>query len=503
MNQSTIEKKTLEFDATHSWNGYSYQGKIALIVILDLIINKIKNKESLEPYKLEFERLEDFSILKDDKHVQIHQVKSYGTESLSRYKDAIWLLLGKSVYKDYSSINKSYLHAADVITSNKGVIDSTEKLLEVIETYDKPSDSKSKQIASPLELYNYVRENGLKENAFSKFKLYTYSNGEKYCSLFNVNEEVKERIREYYICINKSTKLEEKGLMERQIEYCYNFLLGLIDDHINKRHINRQLESELHFKEISFIEFIKILDTEYDKLPKSYYVYYLKNKLIQIFNDFYSSQKEWIEDQLNTQYSELEFINECHEYEAGLEKIMGILKQIYSDFDDDDFLLFCNRITPHVLIKEEDGFLQVDELIITEFIKSPWISTLMALQKEIDEENLLIKVNKQDYLPSTISHTYTIPGTYTVFQRRQAQATIEATISDIVVKIINNKNIYKELYKIDNIITGNINASLKNYIHKVTDNKDINNDKEGYHIMDIKNVELIDLEKTLTRRDEQ
>jgi len=182
---------------------------------------------------------------------------------------------------------------------------------------------------------------------------------------------------------------------------------------------------------------------------------------------------------------------------------MGILKQIYSDFDDDDFLLFCNRITPHVLIKEEDGFLQVDELIITEFIKSPWISTLMALQKEIDEESLLIKVNKQDYLPSTISHTYTIPGTYTVFQRRQAQATIEATISDIVIKIINNKNIYKELYKIDNIITGNINASLKNYIHKVTDNKDINNDKEGYHIMDIKNVELIDLEKTLTRRDEQ
>lgn len=499
MSQSGLDTKTIEFDATHSWNGYSYQGKVALIVVLEVIIDLIKRGDSPEPFNLEFELIEDFSILKDDKYIQIHQVKSYGPESLSKYRDAVWLLFGKSVYEEYSTISKSYLHAAEVITSNKGEINSTKKLIEVINTYEKPSSSKSNKLASPLDLYEYVDEKGLKEEAFKKFEIYTYSDGKKYCSLFDIQEKVKEKILEYYTCVGKKESLDSKGILNRQLEISYNFLLGLIDTHINERHINRQTESEKFLREIKFTKFIEILDKEYEKLPKSYYVYYLKNKLVDIFNEYYASQKIWLKDQVDSSNNDPEIIKECGDVEEGLEKIMTILKNIYSNLSDDEFLLFCNRISPQLKINRQNGLL-FNELVNSEFIKFPWIETLLAFKEELNLENLLIKLDKQYYLASTINHTINIPGHLSGFKRQRANALIEATISDIAKNIIENRDIYKELYMIDNIITGNINAQLKDYIHRVTDYKTADVEKEGYHIMDIKNVELIDLENSLKRR---
>ncbi|MEM5643081.1 hypothetical protein AAHB52_20860 [Bacillus toyonensis] len=74
--------------------------------MLDYIIDLTQKKQPIDSYKLEFEYLEDFSVKKDEEYIQIHQVKSYNVESLTEYKDAIWLLLGKSVYGSYSSIKK-------------------------------------------------------------------------------------------------------------------------------------------------------------------------------------------------------------------------------------------------------------------------------------------------------------------------------------------------------------------------------------------------------------
>lgn len=346
MSQLDITTKTLEFDATHSWNGYSYQGKVALIVVLDKTIDLINLEVSIDSYKLEFELLEDFSIKKGSQYIQIHQVKSYGIESLSKYKDAIWLLFGKSVYKDYSSISKAYLHSAEVITSNQGKINSAKKLIEVINTYEKPSSSKSEVIASPLDLYNYVNENELKERAFEKFDIYTYSDDKKYCSLLDIEERVKEKILEYYICIDRKTDLENKGILDRQLEISYNFLLGLIDSHINKRHINRQAESKNSLKIIEFVKFMEILDKDYEKLPKAYYVYYLKNKLILIFSNYYTSQKEWIKNQVDNSGNIQGDIKQYEAIEKGLEKVLTLLMDFYTNLNDDEFLVFCNRINP-------------------------------------------------------------------------------------------------------------------------------------------------------------
>src|SRR5690625_3003652 len=114
---------------------------------------------------------------------------------------------------------------------------------------------------------------------------------------------------------------------------------------------------------------------EYDKLPTSYYVYHLKNKLIHIFNNYYSSQKDWIYSQLESSEIDWELMKSFQDHDEGLDKIMNILKRIYSNYNDDEFLSFCNRISTHVQVKERSTLL-VHHLIVARLISEPFLSTI-------------------------------------------------------------------------------------------------------------------------------
>ena len=71
------------FSAIPSWEGYEYQGHIALFVVLrkirDLILDN--NDIAINNFILEIEGAEDFSIKNGDKYLTLHQVKS-GTVDL-------------------------------------------------------------------------------------------------------------------------------------------------------------------------------------------------------------------------------------------------------------------------------------------------------------------------------------------------------------------------------------------------------------------------------------
>ncbi|AXP79762.1 hypothetical protein CJ739_665 [Mariniflexile rhizosphaerae] len=84
-------------DATPTWNGFNYQGKIALLVVLDKLIELKKNGDSIDEFHLELEWLEDFSIKKNNDYISIHQVKNYGDNNLNSYDEALLSLLCKSL----------------------------------------------------------------------------------------------------------------------------------------------------------------------------------------------------------------------------------------------------------------------------------------------------------------------------------------------------------------------------------------------------------------------
>ena len=107
------------WDATNSWSGYNYQGKIALFVVLKKINELISmgKMDEIEKYSVELEWLEDFSILyKSDDGVQyktIHQVKAKDKHNITDYEDALVKLYYKIV--NYKTIEYAYLHVCKSI----------------------------------------------------------------------------------------------------------------------------------------------------------------------------------------------------------------------------------------------------------------------------------------------------------------------------------------------------------------------------------------------------
>ena len=60
-----MSEYNLEFDATPSWSGYNYQGKVALYVVLDKLCKLYEDGRSAEisDFSLELEWIEDFAVI--------------------------------------------------------------------------------------------------------------------------------------------------------------------------------------------------------------------------------------------------------------------------------------------------------------------------------------------------------------------------------------------------------------------------------------------------------
>ncbi|MEM5643080.1 ABC-three component system protein [Bacillus toyonensis] len=205
---------------------------------------------------------------------------------------------------------------------------------------------------SALDLFKYIDENGLLDTAFNKFSLYKYSNGEYYCTLSEVEERVKEKIKQYYLVANKYKVLKQEGLLDRYIEASYVCLLGYIDKNINERHQQRQGSNNENKKEINFEDLIGILNQKYEVLPVSYFVYYLKNKIMESFNEYYSHNKDYIQKNYN-ELSDEKSIAENQKFEESLEEVSNIIEYIMNNYDDETFMLFCQKINPHLPIDLE------------------------------------------------------------------------------------------------------------------------------------------------------
>jgi hypothetical protein len=97
MTSKDITTKSALHDATPTWNGFNYQGKIGLYACLCIIkqtylksgVTEHIDHQYFDQFSIEYEWIEDFSILKNDAYQSIHQVKHYNASAFSNYLDAI------------------------------------------------------------------------------------------------------------------------------------------------------------------------------------------------------------------------------------------------------------------------------------------------------------------------------------------------------------------------------------------------------------------------------
>lgn len=97
--------KSALHDATPSWNGYNYQGKVGLYVCLKNILNKaneaginsLQFNEFLNNFTIEYEWIEDFSIKNNNQYISLHQVKHKAGTGFSDHISAITTILNRKL----------------------------------------------------------------------------------------------------------------------------------------------------------------------------------------------------------------------------------------------------------------------------------------------------------------------------------------------------------------------------------------------------------------------
>lgn len=135
-------------DATPSWEGYEYQGHIALnyaIKNISDIIKKDNWKEEIKKYKIQVEGEEDFAIIKDGNYISLHQVKKGEENNLSR-EDKFCFVIGILQRKNA----KGFLHFSNDRRISKGYFEITS---EIIPEKIREIDSKINEININLNIF--------------------------------------------------------------------------------------------------------------------------------------------------------------------------------------------------------------------------------------------------------------------------------------------------------------------------------------------------------------
>jgi hypothetical protein len=137
-NNLTTEERR---NATSSWSGYLHQGKIGILVAL-IYINENRdhsgnlNLSDVAQIKLEYENCEDFSIVRNDQLISVHQVKAHNDANATkkfRYSSALQKFDDKGCDE-----NARYLH---VVCEIEDWDKSTVKNPKKVQLYKYPDDN--------------------------------------------------------------------------------------------------------------------------------------------------------------------------------------------------------------------------------------------------------------------------------------------------------------------------------------------------------------------------
>ncbi|RXZ81105.1 hypothetical protein EBB07_15465 [Paenibacillaceae bacterium] len=459
VTSNEVGQKSLYHDATNSWNGYSHQGKAALYTVLFMINDLTLQRSLATSYELEIEYLEDFTIYFQGKEHSIHQVKTYNSTAPSEYKDAIWTLLGKTAMK--STITNAFLHTSEELLKK-------EDLKPIYLSLVAPQASNSKTQLSPFDYYKYVIDNGLYDECYEKFSLFSYEDNKCHCSITRIQEAVIFQIKEYY-------SKREIFRSDEHINRLFYYLLALLDKHVSERHnaLQHGLTS-VRIKRISFDTFFEALDKDFEVVSKQHYTYVLRELFTSVGEQFLYYQTNIDEDA----YSRVvEFFN-------SVQKI-----------DDDLFLKLCKKWTPHVNASELD-LKSFHGLIPVNGIRDPLLKAHCIIREAMDNNNsVFIKRDSTGlnlaYLPTTINDK--------PMQIMNDDLLDEVLVGQMAEKIMLNSDI-DDLHEVDVLISSFISmTSLEEAASKMTDvnlDADVHDEyKEEEKFMKIKRIRMIPFSK--------
>ncbi len=302
-------------DASPTWSGFAYQGKVGLFIVLKRLNaydgNTINNE--FRNWKLEFEWLEDFSIKNGNEYISLHQVKAYIDRGISKYRTAIDQLIRNSLMYYFPQL-ECYLH----VTANVNF------------------DSNC--------LYNYQ----------------IGGNDQKFCPLMSIDDLIKSEIRSFLHRHN-----EEDENVEAIDTHFYK-LLAMIDNHVKHRHHVIQTTNRNHrvIECINFVDIINSLITNSMQFSNERMIYEKKAYLTSLVDEL--CQNLSLELQTKVNNFSRDILNLCDEDFIKFSKsIFPHIKSLYnSELTISNFQELLHR--DHML----DVFFKIIQEIHTEGILS-------------------------------------------------------------------------------------------------------------------------------------
>lgn len=184
--------------AINSWEGYKYQGNVALYVTLSQIKDILLNDDSLDGYEVQIEGEEDFALLKDGRYKSLHQVK-LGTIDLDDNDKFAFIaeIIQNGADLGYFHVNTSKSIPRDFLQKACSVISN------LTAEFQKPVVSK-KDLSEHDNHEDYivlesVKSNNVKATKYSIIKYNTDGNNDRVSvenAIVSINNELHQHLDE-------------------------------------------------------------------------------------------------------------------------------------------------------------------------------------------------------------------------------------------------------------------------------------------------------------------
>lgn len=426
----------MAFDASPSWSGFNYQGKVALYYALTLI-NAEPVGADFSNRSLMLEDTEDFEILCDGNSISIHQVKAYNSSAYSKYSDAL-LEITLELFKQPAVLGK--IHSWKEINSKPNlqdlgasIKDDLNVILEqyrssnpkngstilekaVFEGGNKPKQAAILKAAFPehtdvqlFDILNLIYTG--QSNAIARLDSYLYEDNNRFCNLDTINEKIETEI---------STALTARNITNtpEQQKKTFFFFLGMMDKYIIQRHKDKQEEEKIS---IAFDEIIEALEADHEDIGKEYLANEFKEQFAQLIDEYISDPEDYSEPEGNALCN----LKEASKFLLGLSP-----KELWAYYRS-----FC----PHIYLEQENN--TVNALASDPIgIRYVLISILHTINFDRASHNP--RKHKFAYRTATLPPRNYIPTTITNVARA----------AQIENRIMSNPNMSEILFEVENLI---------------------------------------------------
>lgn len=435
----------MSHDASATWSGFNYQGKVALYHTLTLINEKLNENENFDfsDHELILENHEDFDIKGPNGYESFHQVKAINQTAFSTYEDALFAMLLQLDDPNYSSVD-GYLHTwkplhwtgSDNFEQKlRGIIkkvidnhdeDPANSYIQKIFTDDsvskktikilrqaKGEDTRLVDARSVKAVLDQIHGSTNPRCVVSRVKQYDYA-GTLACEIGAIDGKVKRAISGLHNILDIDSD-------DDALDKIFCFLLAALDENVMLKHSNLNAGDEIP---IPFTEIIQTVINEGIRgSDEAYLASRFKLQFIKAFEEFLGD-----EDLCSPDIAEA-YSNDDTDLNVVMDVLLGLSAS--------ELWLYFKKLNPHVAL---DTGNTIDNALLTnidnlrQYLFSIFRDTCRTkFSHKQSEKSILYKNGNKSYLPTTI-------GT--------------GTKKRLVIDIMKNGQAVSSLFEVSAMVTG-------------------------------------------------